>query len=66
MKQQIKNFSQRVLNTLFRSRRLTVRVDELERELDEYRRDSLRVSEMLDLIEARLTPRDSDPQRSIS
>ncbi|MCS3429315.1 hypothetical protein [Leucobacter aridicollis] len=31
-------------------------MDELERELDEVRRDSLRVAEMLDLIETRLTP----------
>ncbi|KUF08594.1 DUF6752 domain-containing protein [Leucobacter sp. G161] len=62
MKQQIKSFSQRVLNTLFRSRQLAVRVDELERELDEYRRDSLRVAEMLDLIEARLTPGINNPK----
>lgn len=62
MKPQIKSFSQRVLNTLFRSRQLAVRVDELERELDEYRRDSLRVAEMLDLIEARLTPGIKNPK----
>lgn len=56
MNQQRQQFSQRVLNTLFRSRQLAVRVDELERELDECRRDSLRVAEMLDVIESRLTP----------
>lgn len=52
MKQQIK----RVLNVLSANRRLAARVDALERELDEYRRDSLRVAEMLDLIEEQLTP----------
>lgn len=56
MMQERQRFSQRVLNTLFRSRQLAVRVDELERELDEVRRDNLRVAEMLDLIETRLTP----------
>lgn len=37
-------------------REVTARVEALERELDEYRRDSLRVAEMLDLVEAKLTP----------
>ncbi len=32
------------------------RITQLEAELDELRRDSLRVAEMLDLIEDRLTP----------
>ncbi|WP_255808438.1 DUF6752 domain-containing protein [Leucobacter aridicollis] len=52
MKQQIK----RVLNVFSAHRRLAARIDELERELDEYRRDSLRVAEILDLIEEHLTP----------
>lgn len=56
MKQQIHRFKQRSLNAIFRSRRLAVRIGELERELDELRRDNLRVAEMLDLIEERLTP----------
>lgn len=37
-------------------RELRDRVAELEQELDESRRDSLRVAEMLDLVEERLTP----------
>lgn len=58
MKQRIKRYARRVLNVLPSSPNpeLEARVAELERELDEYRRDSLRVAEMLDLIEARLTP----------
>lgn len=35
---------------------LTERVSELEHELDEYRRDSLRIAELMDLAEQRLTP----------
>lgn len=35
---------------------LTERVAELEHELDEYRRDSLRVAELIDLAEQRFTP----------
>lgn len=58
MKQQIK----RVLNVLSANRRLAARVDALERELDEYRRDSLRVAEMLDLVEEKLTPGTGAPQ----
>ncbi|RKQ85937.1 LicD family protein [Mycolicibacterium mucogenicum 261Sha1.1M5] len=35
---------------------LTERVSELEHELDEYRRDSLRIAELMDLAEQQLTP----------
>ncbi|MEJ6489825.1 hypothetical protein PQI23_08830 [Leucobacter sp. USCH14] len=42
---------------------LTERVRELENELDEYRRDSLRVAELLDLAEQRLTPASNDDSR---
>lgn len=35
---------------------LSARVSRLEAELDEYRRDSLRVAEILDILEERLTP----------
>lgn len=35
---------------------LTERVAELEAELDEYRRDRLRMAELMDLAEQRLTP----------
>ncbi|MBK0421621.1 methyltransferase domain-containing protein [Leucobacter sp. CSA2] len=40
---------------------LTARVSELERELDEYRRDSLRVAELMDLAEQRFTPGQEAP-----
>ncbi|QBE49430.1 DUF6752 domain-containing protein [Leucobacter triazinivorans] len=58
MIQRLKRLARRVLN-IFPSRpnaELHARIDQLERELDEYRRDSLRVAEMLDIIEAQLTP----------
>lgn len=59
MKRRIKQFARRVINVLspILTRELHERVDRLERELDEYRRDSLRVAEMLDLVETQLTPR---------
>ncbi|MFF8817377.1 LicD family protein [Leucobacter sp. NPDC015123] len=41
---------------------LTERVSELEHELDEYRRDSLRIAELMDLAEQRLTPPASSPR----
>ncbi|GAA2177100.1 hypothetical protein GCM10009847_01670 [Leucobacter tardus] len=37
-------------------REVNARVEALERELDEYRRDSLRVAELIDLVETKLTP----------
>lgn len=61
MKRRIKVFARRVSNVLSprSTRELHERVDRLERELDEYRRDSLRVAEMLDLVETQLTPGNS-------
>ncbi|MFC5338902.1 DUF6752 domain-containing protein [Leucobacter denitrificans] len=58
MKQRIKRYARRVLNLLPSSPNpaLEARVLRLEQELDEYRRDSLRVAEMLDLLEYRLSP----------
>lgn len=58
MKQRLKRIARRVLNALSSgsTKELRARVENLERELDEYRRDSLRVAELMDLIEQRLTP----------
>lgn len=56
--QRMKRLGRRMLNLLPSSPdpALQARVERLERELDEQRRDSLRVAEMLDLLEERLTP----------
>ncbi|WP_416443796.1 methyltransferase [Leucobacter sp. HNU] len=58
MKQRLKRLAMRARPTGTRAEleALTERVRELENELDEYRRDSLRVAELLDLAEQRLTP----------
>lgn len=58
MKQRLKRLVMRARPTGARAQieALTERVGELENELDEYRRDSLRVAELLDLAEQRLTP----------
>lgn len=58
MKQRLKRIARRVLNALSSgsTKELRARVENLERELDEYRRDSLRVAELMDLIEQRLAP----------
>lgn len=58
MKQRLKRIARRVLNALSSgsTKELRARVDNLERELDEYRRDSLRVAELMDLVEQQLTP----------
>ncbi|MGO3146365.1 MAG: DUF6752 domain-containing protein [Leucobacter sp.] len=58
MKQRLKRYARRVLNVFPSSPNpeLEARVSQLEHELDEYRRDSLRVAEMLDLIEQQFTP----------
>ncbi|GAA2188545.1 hypothetical protein GCM10009786_18060 [Leucobacter alluvii] len=62
MKQQIKRLVMRARPTGARAQleALTERVHQLENELDEYRRDSLRVAELLDLAEQRLTPEPGD------
>lgn len=58
MKQRLKRLAMRARPSGTRAEleALTARVRELESELDEYRRDSLRVAELLDLAEQRLTP----------
>lgn len=58
MNNRMKHYARRALSMLSSqsTKELRARVDNLERELDEYRRDSLRVAEILDLIEASLTP----------
>ncbi len=58
MKQRLKRLAMRARPSGTRAEleALTARVRELENELDEYRRDSLRVAELLDLAEQRLTP----------
>lgn len=62
MKQRLKRLVMRARPTGARAQieALTERVSELENELDEYRRDSLRVAELLDLAEQRLTPAPAD------
>ncbi|MBS3182051.1 hypothetical protein [Leucobacter manosquensis] len=62
MKQQIKRLVMRARPRGARAQleTLTERVHQLENELDEYRRDSLRVAELLDLAEQRLTPPPGD------
>ena len=58
----MKHFIGRVLRRVRRLlappsvRHLEERITALERELDEYRRDSLRVAELVDLVETHLTP----------
>ncbi|PII84178.1 hypothetical protein BMH32_14805 [Leucobacter sp. OLJS4] len=61
MKQRLKRLAMRARPSGTRAEleALTARVRELESELDEYRRDSLRVAELLDLAEQRLTPGDA-------
>ncbi|GAA1780699.1 class I SAM-dependent methyltransferase [Leucobacter iarius] len=61
MKQRLKRLAMRARPSGTRAEldALTERVHELENELDEYRRDSLRVAELLDLAEQRLTPGDA-------
>lgn len=61
MKQRLKRLAMRARPSGTRAEleALTARVRELEGELDEYRRDSLRVAELLDLAEQRLTPGDA-------
>jgi len=62
MIRRLKRLARRVLN-IFPAKpnaELHARIDRLERELDEYRRDSLRVAEMLDIIEEQLTPGAAD------
>ena len=70
MKQRLKRLAMRARPTGTRAEleTLTARVRELESELDEYRRDSLRVAELLDLAEQRLTPGNTqvDPAGSTS
>jgi len=63
MKQRLMRLARRTRDAAAQGPRgsLRARVHELERELDEVRKDSRRVAEMLDLIEARLTPRDTEP-----
>ena len=58
MIRRLKRLARRVLNIVPAkpNAELHARIDRLERELDEYRRDSLRVAEMLDIIEEQLTP----------
>lgn len=58
MKQRIKSLlrERSPLASAGELREVNARVEALERELDEYRRDSLRVAEMLDILETRLTP----------
>lgn len=58
MNTRMKRYARRVLNVLSSqsTKELRARVDNLERELDEFRRDSLRVAEILDLVEESLTP----------
>ncbi|CAG7617111.1 DUF6752 domain-containing protein [Leucobacter soli] len=59
MKQRFKRFARSVRDALPGGPRgsLRARVERLERELDECRRDSRRAAELLDLVEERLTPR---------
>lgn len=58
MTQRLKRQARRVLNVLSsgRNKELQARVDRLEREIDELRRDGRRVAELLDLAEQRLSP----------
>lgn len=63
MRQRIRRAARRTRDALpFESKAsLRARVDRLERELDECRRDGRRVAEMLDLLEQRLTPAAEQP-----
>lgn len=58
MKLRLKRFARRVLNALSSgsTKELRARVERLEYELDEVRRDNLRVAELMDIVEQRLTP----------
>lgn len=58
MKLRLKRFARRVLNALSSgsTKELRARVEALEHELDEVRRDNLRVAELMDIVEQRLTP----------
>lgn len=57
MKQQLRRAARKTRDALPESKAsLRARVDRLEREVDELRRDSRRVAEMLDLVEQHLTP----------
>lgn len=61
MKLRLKRFARRVLNALSSgsTKELRARVEALEHELDEVRRDNLRVAELMDIVEQRLTPASS-------
>lgn len=58
MKLRLKRFARRVLNALSSgsTKELRARVEALEHELNEVRRDNLRVAELMDIVEQRLTP----------
>ena len=65
MKQQLRRAARRIRDAIPESKAsLRARVERLERELDELRRDGRRVAEMLDLLEQRLTPGDPDRRSS--